>query len=189
MPMAPPPTGDAGPISPRRATPMARFVGLDIHKSVIEACVLDADGQVEARHRFALDEQALTLFARTRLRPDDHVVLEATTNTWTVVRVIRPHVAEVIVSNPMQTRAIAQAKVKTDTVDARILAQLLRCDFLPRVWEPSAAIQELRRLVSRRAALGADRTAVNSRLHAVLAQRLSRPPVEQLFSRAGLDWL
>jgi transposase len=168
---------------------MARFVGLDVHKSVIEACILDADGRVEARHRFALDEQALALFARTRLRPDDRVVLEATTNTWAVARVIRPHVAEVVVSNPMQTRAIAQAKVKTDKVDARILAQLLRCDFLPRVWEPSEAIQGLRCLVNRRAALVADRTAVKNRLHAVLAQRLIRPPVKQLFSRAGLAWL
>src|SRR5262245_17645962 len=189
MPMAPPPVGDSGPISPRRAPPMARFVGLDVHKSVVEACILGADGRVEDRHRFALDEQALALFARTRLRPDDRVVLEATTNTWAVVRVIRPHVAEVVVSNPMQTKAIAQAKVKTDKVDARTLAQLLRCDFLPRVWEPSEAIQELRRLVNRRAALVADRTAVKNRLHAVLAQRLIRPPVEQLFSRDGLDWL
>ena len=89
----------------------------------------------------------------------------------------------------MQTRAIAQAKVKTDKVDARTLAQLLRCDFLPRVWEPSDAIQELRRLVNRRTALVADRTAVKNRTHAVLAQRLIRPPVEQLFSRTGLAWL
>src|SRR5262245_52340290 len=188
MPMAPPHCGETGPLSPRGAPPMARFVGLDVHKSVIEACFLDPDGRVEARHRFALDEQALTSFARTRLRSDDRVVLEATTNTWAVVRIIRPHVAEVVVSNPMQPWAIAQAKVKTDKVDARTLAQLLRCDFLPHVWEPSDAIQELRRLVARRA-LVADRTAVKNRLHAVLAQRLIRPPVEQLFSRAGLDWL
>ena len=79
-------------------------------------------------------------------------------------------------SNPMQTRAIAQAKVKTDKVDARFLAQLLRCDFLPRVWEPSEAIQELRRLVNRRAALVADRTAVKNRLHAVLAQQHDPAP-------------
>jgi transposase len=168
---------------------MARFVGLDVHKSVVEVCTLGADGRVEDRHRFALDEPALALFARTRLRPNDRAVLEATTDTWAVVRVIRPHVAEVVVSNPMQTKAIAQAKVKTDKVDARTLAQLLRCDFLPRVWEPSEAIQELRRLVNRRAAPVADRTAVKNRLHAVLAQRLIRPPVERLFSRAGLDWV
>ena len=85
--------------------------------------------------------------------------------------ILRPFVAAVTVGNPLQIKAIAQAKVKTDKVDARTLAQLLRCDFLPRVWEPSEAIQELRRLVNRRAALVADRTAVKNRLHAVVAFR------------------
>jgi hypothetical protein len=40
-------------------------------------------------------------------------------------------VGKVVVSNPVKTRAIAEAKVKTDKVDARILAQLLAADFLP----------------------------------------------------------
>ena len=58
--------------------------------------------------------------------------MEATTNCWAVADVLRPHVAKVVVSNPMATKAIAQAKVKTDKVDAHVLAQLFRCDFLPR---------------------------------------------------------
>ncbi len=94
-----------------------------------------------------------------------------------------------IVSNPLQTKAIAQAKVKTDKVDAHVLAQLLRCDFLPRVWEPDEPTQELRRLCSRRASLVADRTAIKNRLHAVLAQRLLLPPDGELFSKAGRAWL
>ena len=43
-------------------------------------------------------------------------------------------VARVVVSNPQKTRAIAEAKVKTDKVDAEILAQLLAADYLPAVW-------------------------------------------------------
>ncbi len=61
----------------------------------------------------------------------DAVALEATTNTWAIVRLVKPHVAEVVVSNPLRARAIADAKVKTDKVDAFVLAQLLRCDYLP----------------------------------------------------------
>jgi transposase len=98
-------------------------------------------------------------------------------------------VAEVVVSNPLQTKAIAQAKVKTDKVDALVLAQLLRCDFLPRVWEPDEATQQLRRLTNRRAALVADRTGVKNRLHAVLAMRLVVPAVADLFSTKGQAWL
>jgi transposase len=168
---------------------MARFVGLDVHKRVVEACVLDEAGNVMLRHRFDPGGGGLEHFARTRLLPDDRVVVEASTNTWAAVAAFKAVVAEVVVSNPMRTRVIAQAKVKTDKVDARVLAQLLRCDFLPRVWEPDARTQEVRRLTSRRAALVADRTAIKNRLHAVLAQRLVSPSPGDMFGKAGLTWL
>jgi transposase len=168
---------------------MLLYAGLDIHKRVVAACVLDEAGQIVRRERFELTPAILADFARKQLGPQARVVVEATTNTWAVVRILKAHVAEVIVSNPLQTKAIAQAKVKTDKVDALVLAQLLRCDFLPRVWEPDEATQELRRLTSRRASLVANRTAIKNRLHAVLAQRLLRPPQGELFSKAGQIWL
>jgi transposase len=168
---------------------MVRFVGLDVHKRVVEVCALGAEGSVLWRHRFDLSRESLEAFATQRLAREDRVALEATTNTWAVVRTLKPHVAEVVVSNPLKTKAIAEAKVKTDKVDALVLAQLLRCDFLPRVWEPDERTQELRRLTGRRAALVADRTAIKNRVHSVLAQRLLLPPVEKLFCAKGLAWL
>jgi hypothetical protein len=69
--------------------------------------------------------------------------VEATTNTWEVVAILKPFVTEVGVSNPLRTKVIASAKIKTDEVDALVLAQLLRCDFLPRVWEPGSSRDEL----------------------------------------------
>jgi transposase len=168
---------------------MVRFVGLDVHKRVVEACVLDAEGRVLLRHRFDLTRESLVAFATQTLTPEDRVALEATTNTWAVVGVLKPHVAQVVVSNPLKTKAIAEAKVKTDKVDALVLAQLLRCDYLPRVWTPDEKTQELRRLTGRRAALVADRTAIKNRLHSVLAQRLIVPEVNDLFSPKGLAWL
>jgi transposase len=166
-----------------------RYVGLDVHKRVVEACILAADGAIIRRDRLAMSRDYLTTYAREVLQPTDRVALEATTNTWAVVGVLRPHVAEVVVSNPMATKAIATAKVKTDKVDACVLAQLLRCDYLPRVWQPDAATQELRRLTAHRASLVGDRTRIKNRLHAVLAQRLIQPPCADLFSLEGRDWL
>ncbi len=168
---------------------MVRFVGLDVHKRVVEACALNAEGSVLWQHRFPLTRESLLEFAAQRLLRQDRVVLEATSNTWAVVRILKPHVAEVVVSNPLKTKAIAEAKVKTDKVDAFVLAQLLRSDFLPRVWEPDEKTQELRRLTGRRAALVSDRTAIKNRLHSVLAQRLVVPAVNDLFSPKGLTWL
>ena len=123
---------------------IVRYVGLDVHKRVVEACIVDQAGNVVRRQRFALNRLSLALFATKILRPADHVALEATTNCWAVADALQPHVAKVLVSNPMATKAIAQAKVKTDKVDAHVLAQLLRCDFLPEVWQPDEATRRLR---------------------------------------------
>jgi transposase len=104
--------------------------------------------------------------------------------------VLQPLVAEVVVSNPLRTRAIAEAKIKTDQVDALVLAQLLRADYLPRVWAPDPATQQLRRLTSRRGALVHDCTRIKNRIHAVLHHRLLPVPAGlDLFSARGWAWL
>ena len=91
-------------------------------------------------------------------------------------------------SNPLRTKAIAQAKIKTDKVDAYTLAQLLRSDFLPAVWQPDEQTARLRSLTGRRAALVQDRTAIKNRIHSVLHQRLMQPPSGGLFTQKGLAW-
>ena len=87
------------------------------------------------------------------------------------------------------TRAIASAKIKTDRVDATVLAQLLRLDYLPRVWQPDAATQALRRHTPARANLVADRTRIKNRIHAVLHQRPIQAPQGDLFGACNLKWL
>ena len=141
------------------------------------------------RERFALNRRTLELFATKFLKPTDQAALEATTNCWAVTDVLRPHVAKVIVSNPMATKAIAQAKVKTDKVDALVLAQLLRCDFLPEVWPPDEATRRLRKLTGRRAALVGQRTAMRNRVHSVLAMRLIEAPLKLFEVKANQEWL
>jgi transposase len=165
-----------------------RYVGLDVHKRVVEACIVDQAGKVVHRERFALCRRTLETFATKIVQPADHMALEATTNCWAVADALSPHVARVVVSNPLATKAIAQAKVKTDKVDAHVLAQLLRCDFLPEVWQPDEATRRLRELTSRRSALISQRTMMRNRIHSVLAMRLVQEP-SRLFKPAGLAWL
>src|SRR5437773_6375894 len=102
--------------------------------------------------------------------------MEATTNTWAVAGVLRPLVKEIVIGNPLKVRAIAEAKIKTDKVDSRVLAELLRCDYLPKVWQPDPETQRLRRLTHRRAALVSDRTRVKNRLHSILHHTLAPLP-------------
>jgi transposase len=166
-----------------------RYVGLDVHKHVIEGCFVDERGAVLKRCRFELDSLSLAEFARGHLLSTDHVALEATTNTWAVVRALQPHVAEVAVGNPLKIKHIAEAHVKTDKIDAEVLAQLLRCNYFPRVWQPDAATLALRELTARRTALIGERTAVRNRIHSTLAMRLLTYTKRDLFTKGGLLWL
>src|SRR6266700_3746203 len=110
--------------------------------------------------------------------PTTRVALEATTNSDAIATMLRPLVRRVVVSNPRKTRAIAEAKVKTDKVDARILAQLLAADFLPPVWLPDDRTRALRRQVIRRDHIVRARTRVKNQVHAILCRNLApTPPV------------
>ena len=96
-----------------------RCIGLDVHREFAQVAVWE-DGVVRQAGQIALTAEALRVFADS-LGPEDEVAIEATCNTHAIVRLIEPRVARVVVSNPMKTRAIAEAKVKTDKVDAEVL--------------------------------------------------------------------
>ena len=87
-----------------------RYVGLDVHKRSVVACLLDEQGRRIGRHEVSGTREALARFARETLRPGDAVALESTTNTWAVVAVPRPHVGRVVVGNAMKIRAIAETR-------------------------------------------------------------------------------
>ncbi len=170
------------------STTAARYVGLDVHKRTIVVCIMDAAGKVVWTGQVSTTRPAIESFARKVLKPTDHVALEATTNCWPVATLLKPFVKSVTVSNAMATRAIAKAKVKTDKVDARVLAHLLRCNYLPPVWHPDEPTQRMRQLTGRRAALVQQRTALRNRIHGLLHMRLIEAP-SQLFGPKGLAWL
>lgn len=168
---------------------MTRFVGLDIHKETATAVFIDATGRRLKTVKVACDEVAIREFREQQLGAEDRVALEATTNTWAWVRLLCGSVAEIAVANPLKVKAIAEAKLKTDKVDAETLAQLLRVNFLPRVWVPDAATEQQRRLCSLRESLVRHRTRLKNRLRSVLAQALVHPPMAELFGVHGRQWL
>lgn len=57
------------------------------------------------------------------------MALEATGPANAIARIIEPHVGRVVIANPRRVRAIAEAKVKTDEVDAATLCELLAAGF------------------------------------------------------------
>ena len=165
-----------------------RCIGLDVHRDFAQVAIWQA-GVVREAGRFATTPQEVRAFA-VELRPGDEVALEATGNTWAIAALLASRAGRVVVSNPVKTRAIAEAKVKTDKVDAAILAQLLAADFLPSVWLPDPATAALRRQVRRRANIVRERTRLKNQVHAILHRNLvSRCPASDLFGIKGRHWL
>jgi transposase len=118
------------------------------------------------------------------------VVLEATGNALAIARILEPHVAEVVLAHAKQVRAISHAKVKTDKIDAKVLAELLAAGLIPSVWIGDERTRMLRRLVSRRRGLVKRRTQIKNEISAVLHRNLKgRSPASDPFGRKGRGWI
>jgi transposase len=165
-----------------------RSIALDVHRDFCEVAIKDG-AEVRSAGRIKTSAQELELFAQS-LAPTDQVALEATGPALQIKRLIEPHVGRVVIANTRKLRAIAEAKVKTDKVDARTLCELLAAGFLPEVFGPDDQTRALRRRLARRAALVRQRTRAKNELHAVLARNLKgKPPISDVFGVRGREWL
>lgn len=167
---------------------MRRCIGLDVHREFAQVAVWE-EGRVRHLGQIGTTPEELRLFADS-LASSDEVAIEATCNTYAIAKLLEPRVARVVVSNPQKTRAIAEAKVKTDKVDAEVLAQLLAADYLPAVWLPDDETHALRRQVARRAHIVRQRTRLKNQVQSILHRNLvPRCPAADLFGRKGRAWL
>jgi transposase len=165
-----------------------RVIGLDIHRVFAEAVMLD-EGKIIRLGRVGMTRDHLEAFART-LTHDDHVIIEATGNAAAVAEVITAHVARVVIANPRQVRLIAHAKIKTDTIDATVLAKLYASNFLPEVWIPDAKTLTLRRTVTRRNQIVRQRVRLKTITQSILqAHLMPQCPHADLFGVRGRAWL
>jgi len=165
-----------------------RFIGLDVHLDFCEIAIVE-DGKVRSAGRVLTTPGGLDVLAES-LRPDDYVALEATGNALAIARRIEPHVARVVVAVRKELRAITEAKVKTDRLDARMLARLLAAGLLNGCWLPDERTRSLRRRLARRAQLVRHRTRCKNEVHAVLMRNLKgRPPMSDTFGKSGRVWL
>jgi transposase len=89
-----------------------RCLGLDVHRDFAQVAIW-SDGLVVQAGQVALTNEELRIFADS-LAPTDEVALEATGNSYAIASLLAPRVGRLVVSNPKKTRAIAEAKVKTD---------------------------------------------------------------------------
>ena len=109
------------------------YIGLDVHKKTISYCVKDGSGRIYAEGSIPATRLTLDMWMKTLPKPWT-VAMEATIFTAWIYDHLKPHAAAVKVAHPLMLRAIAVAKKKNDRIDAKKIADCLRCDFLRVTW-------------------------------------------------------
>jgi transposase len=169
-----------------------KYVGIDVHKKMCQAAILEEDGKLLDEIRFANTPEEIEEFAGklTTFHDEMKAVVESTGNLWIQIHDrLEEHGFDVDLSNPAKTRLIAEAKVKTDKVDARTLAGLLRADMLFTCYVPGEEQRSRRELLRHRLNLVKNRTEVKNRVHGLLDKHGLRMPGTTAFSNGNIAWL
>ncbi|MBV9841102.1 MAG: IS110 family transposase [Sphingomonadaceae bacterium] len=143
--------------------PYDYHVGVDYHKAYTHLVVQDGTGRTLRSGRVKNDPKSLAGFLSPYLE-NSHAVMEATRN-WTVMYDWLDELCDdVVLAHPAKVKAIAEAKIKTDKIDATILAHLLRADLVPVAYVPSEAARMLRQALRERMFYVRLRTMVKNRV-------------------------
>ncbi len=163
-------------------------VGIDLHKRHSHIAALDEQGRKVLSRRIDNDP-AIFLELLAKIDGESKVALEATYGWEWLADVLEEAGFELHLAHPLRTKAIASARVKTDSVDALTLAHLLRTDLLPEAYIAPRELRDLRDLLRHRVALTHMRSALKNRVHALIARQGVRHDQTDLFGKAGFEFL
>ncbi len=171
---------------------MVVYVGIDVHKQFCQAALMDQNGSILHEFRFENTmEGASTLVDLAKsVNADVKAVLEPSANYWLkVYDRLEDEGVEVKLSNPSRTKAIAEARIKTDRLDAKTLVYLLRGDLVAESYVPTRKNRERRALIRHRASLMQMRVEIKNRVHMLLDKHDLTYQHTDLFGKQGLEWL
>jgi transposase len=174
-----------------------KYTGLDCHKQYDHATMIDTDtGEVRSR-RLAHTQDEFKEFIGDRA--STKMVIESCWNWSKTYELAKDLVDEIILAHPLKVKAIASAKVKTDAIDSRTLALLLKADLIPQAHLRKAENRLKQKVIRHRAFLVATRTRIKNRINDMVDNQLLPMEVlstkpKNLFSKRGkgengVDWL
>src|SRR5215207_3633838 len=126
--------------------PRMVYVGIDLHRKRSHVAVVEEDGSQTLSRRLVNDRGVFRELLG-ELGDDAKVALEATYGWEWLAELLEEEGCELHLAHPLRTKAIASARVKTDAVDARTLAHLLRADLLPEAYVAPRELRDLRDLL------------------------------------------
>ena len=163
-------------------------VGIDLHRNRSHIAVLDEHGELTLSKRIVNGRETF-LELLGGLEGESQIAVEATYGWEWLAELLEDAGYDLHLAHPLRTRAIAAARVKTDAVDAKTLALLLRADLLPEAYVAPRELRDLRELLRHRIALTAMRSALKNRVHAILAKHGITREHSDLFGKGGRQFL
>ena len=142
-----------------------KYVGLDVHQSTISVAVLNAEGKLVMQSVVETRSTTIVDFLQG-LRGTLYVTLEEGTHSAWLYDLLVRRVAKLVVCNPRKN-ALLKAGNKSDTIDARKLAELLRAGLLSPVYHGQNSTAAVKHLGRSYAALTEDTTRIMGRLKAL----------------------
>lgn len=172
---------------------MQRYIGVDYHRKFSYMTVIDEKGKVVREGVVNNCKEDIAAFlTQAQCAGESAAVLEAS-RTWPVMYDwLEELVHEVHLAHPLKVKAIAEAKIKTDKIDARVLAHLLRSDLLPEAYVASPEARKVRNVLRQRMFFVRLRTMVKNRVSALLdryPELSEQRPCADIFSQKGKGWL
>jgi transposase len=163
-------------------------VGIDLHRNRSHVAVIDGQGELSLSRRIVNDRETF-LELLDELEGESRIAVEATYGWEWLAELLEDAGYEIHLAHPLRTRAIAAARVKTDAVDAKTLAHLLRAELLPEAYVAPRELRDLRELLRHRIALTGIRSALKNRVHAILAKHGISRQHSDLFGKGGREFL
>jgi len=168
---------------------MQKHIGLDIHKKFLFAAVLDSKGSLISEKKIRNDPHELDKFFKG-FDKDSNIALESC-SCWEYVYdyLTDKGFTNVVLANPSKVRLIATSKKKTDSHDARILADLIRVNMLPTSYAPTNVIRRQRQITRHRASLGRLKGVIKNKIHAILIRNGINQEFSDVFGQEGINFL
>jgi transposase len=145
------------------------YIGFDVHKKTISYCVKAADGNIHEEGILRAIPMVLREWAGKRQEPW-HGAMEATLFSGWVYDALKPFASALEIGNPSMMKAISAAKKKNDKLDARKIADLVRCNLLPACYVAPLEMRELRRLLRYRNLVVAQAVRMKNRMSGLLME-------------------
>lgn len=164
------------------------YVGLDVHRKSISFCVKRADGAIVREGKLGARREVLGEWAQTFDAPWC-CGLEATICSHWIYHELKPYAGQVQMANPAKLKAISAAKRKNDALDARTLADLLRCNLFPACYVPPMEYESLRCYLRERALWVRARVMFKNKTAGLLMERGVFYETKQLHRKRYYDAL